>query len=51
MSLGEILFNVRQGEDGFWRVYYLQNDTMVTACGRHSTEQEAKRAAIDFFDA
>lgn len=51
MHLGEILFYVKQEADGCWYIYSSDGGHRIIECGRHATEQEAKQAAIDFFDA
>jgi hypothetical protein len=51
MHLGEILFYPKQESDGCWCIYYGNTGNRVIECGRWATEEQAKQAAIDFFDA
>ena len=51
MQLGEILLDVKQDEDGLWYIYSSHTGNKITSCGPNNSEQEAKQAAIDFFDA
>lgn len=50
MDLAKILLEVKQDDDGLWRIYSTAYGHCIRSLGAHKTKDAAYKASKDFFN-